>query len=58
VTGILADRVGHQAAMGFYHTFSGLLVFAVAATLMLLWGSALSAIVPPVSVRETHATSL
>ena len=58
ITGILADRVGHQAAMGFYHTFSGLLVFALAAILMLLLGSALSAIARPVLVGETHATSL
>ncbi len=41
-TGLLAQFVGEKAAQGFYHTFTGWLVFIVAFILMLLVGFILS----------------
>ena len=45
VTGVLADLLGPRMAMGFYHTFSGLLVFALAVCLLAFEAFALSTIV-------------
>jgi exosortase len=41
-TGVLAHYWGHEAAEGFYHTFSGWLIFVVAFLLLLGSGSLLS----------------
>lgn len=41
-TGLLAQFLGRDAAEGFYHTFSGLLLFGVAFLLVLLQGLAFS----------------
>ena len=43
-TGILAQFWGLEAAEGFYHTFSGLLIFVVAFSLLLFCGTLLSTI--------------
>lgn len=43
-TGVLAHYYGAAAAEGFYHTFSGIVVFAVAFALLLLCGAILSRI--------------
>jgi exosortase len=43
-TGILANSWGPQAAEGFYHTFSGWLIFVVAFLLLLVCGTILSKI--------------
>ena len=42
-------------ALGFYHTFSGLLVFALAAGLLAFEGFALSMIVQSPDWRRAHA---
>jgi exosortase len=41
-TGLLAQFLGRDAAEGFYHTFSGLLLFGIALLLLLLEGLVLS----------------
>ena len=46
-TGILAQVFGETAAQGFYHTFSGWLVFVVATLLLILESSLISAFVRP-----------
>lgn len=58
VTGILAETLGREAAMGFYHTFSGLLIFGFAAVLLALVGTALVTIAPPVPWRRVHAAGI
>ncbi len=55
LTGLLADRFGIQAAMGFYHTFSGLLVFALAVTLLVFAGATLSMVTQSAQRRRAHA---
>jgi exosortase len=55
VTGVLAGLFGPQMALGFYHTFSGLLVFAVAVGLLAFEGFALSVIVQSPDWRRAHA---
>jgi exosortase len=49
-TGVLAHYFGAEAAEGFYHTFSGWLIFVVAFLLLLGCGSVLSKL-PPTHVR-------
>jgi exosortase len=46
-TGIAAHHYGPQAAQGFFHTFSGWLVFVVALALLFLLTRALLRVVPP-----------
>jgi len=43
-TGVLAHYFGIEAAEGFYHTFSGWLIFVVAFALLLACGAVLSKI--------------
>jgi exosortase len=58
VTGLLADALGLERAMGFYHAFSGLVIFALAVVLLLLEGAALSMIVPIANGKRAHAQSI
>lgn len=46
LTGLLTQTVGLAAAMGFYHEFSGLLIFAVAFGLMVATGLVMSRVEP------------
>lgn len=55
LTGILAGWLGSQAAMGFYHLFSGLLIFSLAAVVLAIEGVALSRLGPE-RARWTHGT--
>jgi exosortase len=51
-TGVLAHYYGPEAAQGFFHTFSGWLVFVVAFMLLFLVVRILARIAPPVDVRH------
>jgi exosortase len=51
-TGVLAHYYGPEAASGFFHTFSGWLVFVVAFLLLFLVSRVLSRIAPPAPLIE------
>ncbi len=55
VTAVLADVFGLERAMSFYHAFSGLVIFVLAALLLVLVGATLSSIVPFGLRRRPHA---
>ncbi len=46
VTGVLTDKVGRDVAEGFFHGFSGWLLFLVAFVILFLFGRLLSIVVP------------
>jgi exosortase len=51
-TGVLAHYYGPEAASGFFHTFSGWLVFVVAFVLLFLVSRALARVAPPAALME------
>ena len=55
VTGVLADLVGLKTAMGFYHTFSGLAIFALAALMLAFEGRILVRIASSAPQGGLHA---
>jgi exosortase len=55
LTGILATWLGPRAAMGFYHTFSGLIIFVLAVALIAIEGVALSMVSQGSGGRWIHA---
>lgn len=55
VTGLLADLFGLPMAMGFYHAFSGLVIFGLAALLLFVVGRTLSTFTSSVPGRRLHA---
>ncbi len=56
VTAILYKYVGAEAAQGFFHGFSGLVVFLICLPLMLLWMKILEKL-PPVEYKTRSKTS-